>query len=245
MAEHVMEVYHYQDATSDKLWAICLDGARVLTHWGRRTGSRLQGGGPIALNGRPAGEVYEAKVREKQNEGYRYLGAKLIADGVIVERTDQQASSERQVTPTAYTEIVCREGFKEKLAEIFGHVPVYQVSWQKHPTVTGAEELVICLDQASAIKVRYNPGPDATLSVRAKQIHGPRGLLAVLAIAKAFGAKAFDAQGVERDASWISSAPEQFCSDTVGLDAIRDESEGLGLVLRIKFKKGQGLGLFA
>lgn len=247
MAEFVMQVFHYQDTTSDKLWAVCEDGARVLTHWGRRDGRKLQGGGPIALNNQDPYTVMERKILEKQAEGYVAIGTRLVRDGKIIEHDGPPVSPsnvpEHPVLPEAYTAFRTVTGWKGKIEGVFQHAPAYQVRWEDHPDAPGSEQLIIAFDDGEEMTTRISASSE--VRVRAMQRHGPRGLLAVLAIAKALQVKAFDADGEERNGNWLTSHPERFESDRVSLECSRSEAGQLGVIFQIQFKTGRGLGLFA
>lgn len=246
MAEFVMQVFHYQDTTSDKLWAVCEDGARVLTHWGRRDGRKLQGGGPIALNNQDPYTVMERKILEKKAEGYVAIGTRVVRDGMIIEHdgppVSQSGVPEHPVLPEAYTAFRKVTGWKDKIEGAFKNAPAYQIRWAPHPDALGSEQLIIAFDDGEELKTPISPSSEAR--VRAMQRHGPRGLLAVLAIAKALQVKAFDADGEERNGNWLTSHPERFESDRVSLESSHTEAGQLGVIFQIQFKAGRGLGLF-
>ncbi len=244
MAEFVMDVYHYQDASSDKLWAICIDGPRVITHWGPRSADRLQGGGPVTMGRRPAEEEAQRRIREKLNEGYKEVGRRLIVDGVIQQGDPATTSaSAPDVRPCAYTQFVAAPDWLSQVRAVFSELDAYTVvEVGEHVQIHLGPESVLELDTPRL-------GSDGKLHIKAvcKEAHGPRGLLAVLAIANRFGAKAYDTDGTERRGEWISQEPARFQTADLSYEQMKEEAAALGLIMRpLTFKQGAAsLGLFA
>lgn len=244
MAEFVMDVYHYQDASSDKLWAICIDGPRVITHWGPRSADRLQGGGPVKMAGRSAEEEAQRLIREKLNEGYKEVGRRLIVDGVIQQGDPATTSaSAPDVRPRAYTRFEAAPDWLDQVRAVFRDLDAYTV-------VEAGERVQIHLGPGSVLELDApRLDSDGKLRIKAvcKEAHGPRGLLVVLALANSFGAKAYDTDGHERRGDWISHEPNRFQKADLSYEKMKEEAAALGLIMRpLTFKQGAtGLGLFA
>lgn len=247
MARFVMEVFHYVDAASDKLWAVCSDGPRVITHWGRRDTAKLMGGGPVKLDGpmpldriKAEGKAFEAAKKlksEKLAKGYKSLGTYSVTDGVIDWNSAgaaKQAGSNPAVGAThAYAEIALDEGWKRKVAEMFNAMADF--------TLEDEEELRILYQGSHCLRIPQSKRGRAL--VQAKAGDPAVSFVCLLAVARCFGAECYDREGNARDGCWLYEAPELFGNNDPGIKVIAEELGIIAKSLRLK-KEKSAPGLF-
>ena len=240
MATFVMEVFHYQDATSDKLWAICIDGSRVITHWCKRGAQRFQGGAPIKIKpGLDASQAYQRAINQQLREGYRSIGTRTIADGVMQEAgtapAKPQAPADGRLFPDAYTELDLLDGWHEKVRQIAATLQLGAVD---------DGEGGLNVDLGTALPMRFAPGKASI--VKTYHSDGPMGRLLLLALGMHMKSVVFDSNGKERTAAWLREDPAGFESDSLSGEKVQELAEQAGLVMaRLRFKQdSKRAGLF-
>lgn len=238
MATFVMEAFRYTDATSDNVWAVCVDGPRVITHWGQ-SGAKLQGGAPVKMRtGESPQETMTNLSRQKISQGFRPTGSVVVVDGFI-QPTNEQATAPapRRLFPDTYAELVL-------LDEWHGAVRHIATKLNLSFAEDGVGGLLVYVGQGEPVK--FEPG-EASI-VKAMPENGPKGRLLILAISKYMGRQCFDADGKTRDAAWLREDPDGFRDESLTSEDVQELAEKVGLVMaRLKFKPdiNKSSGLFA
>src|SRR5690242_14452306 len=128
---------HFQATGSDKVWgAAYTDDGQVMSVWGRR-GSALQRGTKPFADQQAASRAFSAKVRKKQQEGYRPVPFDDARYGVP---TFGPSAPGGTTTP-----LVLDEG-----GSVLQDAPVYQVSYV---TPLDREQVYACTQQGGAYGV--------------------------------------------------------------------------------------------
>lgn len=241
MATYVMEVFSYQDATSDKLWAVCVDGPRVISHWGKTGANRLQGGAPVKIDpGLSAQQMRDKLIKQKLVKGYRLVGKRTIEDGVIRSAANADTGNANQTAnhlfPDAYTELTLREGWQGEVRRIAEKLNLVAID-------EGAESLLVDVGQGDPVRLESG----ARSIVRVTKDNGPVGRLLILALGAHMKAAVFDRNGTERTAAaWLSEDQDGFRTESLTGDRVRELAEQAGLVMaRLRFKtESNQVGLF-
>ena len=213
MATFRMRVFRYQDGSSDKVWAICRDGERVMVFYGRYTQQYLNGG-PIKPKQRDLNEEVSRRMQEQLAQGYRDLGEYSVVEKEIIWKplAARDKPNANRMIPIAYVGIGREEIEKVRgvLEEVFS-------------VASEADRLIINIPDSMPMECLTNLG-EPTLA--AFEEHGPIGILAVLAAGEVLKKPVLDREHRARNRNWLKENPETFAEIS--------NLEEMAVVLRLK-----------
>lgn len=197
MATFRMRVFRYTGGGSDKVWAICRDGQRVLVFYGKFQQQTLSGG-PIKPKDSNLSTEVSRRIQEQLNQGYTELGEYDVADKKILwnQTASTSSSAGKPATMLAYAEFEPHQvaAMKEVLERGF---TVRELS----------DRLEIDLPNGTTLSWNTQRSPS---TMTAKIEHGAFGCLAVLAAAEVIKTVMYDQDDKMRTASWLREEPEHF-----------------------------------
>lgn len=212
MAKFQMDAYEHPDG---RVFAICRDGARVITHWGLKSDDRLQGGGPLRNTGDPDGALSALRASHEA-AGYRPVGMRTIQDGVYLQGPTPPPAA--MSAPALSVSIAASHDLAALFKDSGCDFDAVRLGWT--------------LPDGRWLALR----PAGKLNVLVLQrAHGAVGLLIALALGRLAGARIDNVDSMPTEFGAICAEPA-LVGDTP-IEVLRSMAERLGLVqMRLKFK---------